>query len=112
MSHPLPPKACIYRPVKTAMQSGMRKTRRWVLEFTPLGSRYSDDLMGWTGSRDTTQQLRLSFPTLDAAKAYAEQQGIAYEVKPPHERVTGPKSYAENFAFDKVNAYVRSKPGA
>ncbi len=106
MSHPLPAKAVIYRPAKTAMQSGVRKTRDWLLEFVPIAGRYSDDLMGWTGSRDTTQQVRLRFPSLEAARAYAEQHGITYEVKQPQERMVHPKSYADNFTFHKVNAFT------
>ncbi|GEP60464.1 hypothetical protein RSO01_76300 [Reyranella soli] len=32
--------------------------------------------MGWTGGSDPLRQLALSFPTLDAALAYAKRQGL------------------------------------
>ena len=38
--------ARIYRPSKTAMQSGRAKTKDWVLEFEPADARY---LMNHTG---------------------------------------------------------------
>jgi hypothetical protein len=87
----------IYRPSKTAMQSGRAKTHHWVLEFVSEQPRPVDDLMGWTGSRDTRRQVQLSFETKDEAIAYARRQGYAYAIEEPHERVIKPKSYAENF---------------
>ena len=59
--------ARIYRPAKTAMQSGTAKTEDWVLEFAPAEARVKDPLMGWTGSSDTQSQVQLKFETVDAA---------------------------------------------
>ena len=64
----------IYKPAKTAMQSGQRNTKEWVLESEP-SPKEIDPLMGWTSSRDTMQQVQLYFATLDEAKAYAEKNG-------------------------------------
>src|SRR5262245_31117953 len=55
--------ARIYRPAKTAMQSGRALTRAWVLEFAPAERKENDPLMGWVGSGDTEQQVRLFFDT-------------------------------------------------
>ncbi len=87
----------IYRPAKTATQSGRAKTRRWVLEYTPRGRRQVDSLMGWTGSDDTTQQVRLGFASKDEAVAYAKRRGLDYVVEEPQTRRIRPKSYADNF---------------
>ena len=87
----------IYRPAKTATQSGRAKTGRWVLEPAPRGSRAVDDLMGWTGSDDTTQQIKLTFATKQQAIAYAKRRGFAYVVDEPQSRTVRPKSYADNF---------------
>lgn len=87
----------IYRPAKTATQSGRVKTRRWVLEHAPRGRHEVDSLMGWTGSSDTAAQVRLSFPNKEEAIAYAERRGLRYEVQEPRERRVRPKSYADNF---------------
>ena len=66
----------IYRPAKTATQSGRAKTAHWVLEHSPRGQRAVDDLMGWTGSDDTTQQVRLSFESREQAVAYARRKRL------------------------------------
>ena len=87
----------IYRPAKTATQSGQAKTNRWVLEHAPRGQRAVDSLMGWTGSNDTTQQIELSFATKEQAVAYAKRRGFAYVVDEPQTRPTRPKSYSDNF---------------
>ena len=87
----------IYRPAKTATQSGQAKTGRWVLEHAPRGQREVDSLMGWTSSDDTTQQIKLSFATRQQAIAYARRRGLAYVVDEPQSRSVRPKSYADNF---------------
>ena len=87
----------IYRPAKTATQSGRAKTSRWVLEPAPRGQRAVDTLMGWTGSDDTTQQIKLSFATKQQAIAYAKRRGYSYVVDEPQTRPIRPKSYADNF---------------
>lgn len=87
----------IYRPAKTAMQSGRANTKRWVLQFEPGAPKVADPLMGWIGSSDTGGQVRLRFETREEAVAYAERNGLEFHVEAPHERVVVPKSYAENF---------------
>jgi ETC complex I subunit conserved region len=37
--------------------------------------------MGWTGSADPMAHFRLMFSNREAAVAYAERQGLAYEVR-------------------------------
>jgi len=95
-------KARIYKPAKTAMQSGKANTRRWTLEFEPRFARTRDPLMGWTSSADTDQQVRLTFESEEAAIAYCEKHGIDYVVRAPKERRLRPKSYAENFRWDRI----------
>ena len=89
--------ARIYRPARTATQSGRANTRRWVLEFEPSARREIDGLMGWSGSTDTRAQVHLTFRTKEEAVAYARRNGLSYEVEEPHERRVRPKSYADNF---------------
>ena len=53
--------AKIYKPAKTAMQSGRNKTEGWVLDY-PRGGRVSaEPLMGWQASADTARQVKLRF---------------------------------------------------
>ena len=70
--------ARIYKPARTAMQSGNAKTKEWVLDYEPEQPRAVEPLMGWTSSGDMKQQLRLSFATKEEAIAYCEREGIAY----------------------------------
>ena len=46
-------RARIYRPPKTAMQSGRSKAKNWVLEYEPAGARRPEPLMGWVAAADT-----------------------------------------------------------
>jgi hypothetical protein len=78
--------ARIFQEPKNAMQSGRARTQRWVLEFVPAEPRRADPLMGWAGSGDTQKQVNLTFPTLDAARAYADKEGIAAHVVPTPSR--------------------------
>jgi hypothetical protein len=89
--------ARIYRPAKTAMQSGRANTRAWVLEYEPEARRTIDPMMGWTGSRDMRAQLKMRFATKDACVDYAKKNGIPFEVREPHERKLKIKAYADNF---------------
>ncbi len=96
------PKARIYRPAKNIIQGGIDR-RGWVVEFAPSDRKSPDALMGWNGSRDTRSQLRLRFDSQDSAVAYAQRQGLDYEViaESPVRRPK-PKNYADNFAFNRV----------
>ena len=72
--------ARIYKPSKTAMQSGQANTKAWVLDFEPEQPREVEPLMGWTSSGDMRQQLRLRFASKEEAVAYCERHGIPYQV--------------------------------
>jgi NADH dehydrogenase len=100
--------ARIFRPARTAMQSGTARTKDWVLEFFPAGAREIDPLMGWTSSADTLRQVRLSFETREEAEDYARAQGIDYVVVAPKERRPNirPRGYGENFATDRRGAWT------
>jgi hypothetical protein len=93
--------ARIYRPAKTAMQSGRANTRLWELAFEPASARSPDPLMGWTQSTDMNGQVRLRFTTREEAVAYAQRHGIPFEVTndPQSKRII--RAYADNFAFHR-----------
>ncbi|MGH7046399.1 MAG: ETC complex I subunit [Stellaceae bacterium] len=94
--------ARIYRPAKTAMQAGRWQTQKWILEYEPATRRQPDPLMGWTSAADTLNQVRLRFATCEEARAFAEKAGLAYTVTKPHAISEKPKSYADNFRYDRV----------
>ena len=94
--------ARIYRPAKTAMQSGRAKTRRWVLEYEPASRRDPDPLMGWSSAQDTLNQVQLRFDSLDEAIAFAKKRELEYALIEPNQRTRKVKSYADNFRYDRV----------
>jgi len=92
--------ARIYKPAKTAMQSGRGAAKEWVLEFEAEAARRIDPLMGWTSGSDTRAgQVKLHFSTADEAVSYAESRNIPYSLEPEHAPTPRPKAYADNFAF-------------
>ena len=94
--------ARIYRPAKTAMQSGKAKCGGWVLEFDRQRAMKIDPLMGWTSGNDMlASQVRLKFDSREAAVAYAKDKGIPHQVIDREEATPVLKSYGDNFAFQR-----------
>ena len=89
-------KAKIYIPNKSAMQSGLGKIDKWILEFETKDNSVNP-LMGWESSSDTLNELRLEFSTKELAINYAKKMKIDYEIIEPRKRKTVKKSYADNF---------------
>jgi hypothetical protein len=89
--------ARIYQRMKNAMQQGRARTDRWVLEYEPAEAKRPDPLTGWAGSGDTRDQVRLGFPTLEAATAYAQREGLPFQVVPAPEKTLKLQTYADNF---------------
>ncbi len=89
-------KAKIYKPSKTAMQSGLKKFEKWVLEY--LSERPGiNPLMGWQSSKDTYSELKLEFTSKELAVEFAKKNNIDFEIIEPQKRKIIKKSYAENF---------------
>ena len=89
-------KAKIYKPTKTAMQSGLRNTKNWLLEFDTLNTGVNQ-LMGWESSKDTMSEVKLEFETKDEAITFARKNNIEFYVVEPQKRKLIKKSYADNF---------------
>ena len=98
--------ARIFKRPKNAMQSGKALTDQWVLDFVPAEARKPDPLMGWAGSGDTRRQLRLRFPSKEAAVAYAERNGIPYQVFEAEDRQPKPMAYSDNFRFGRQGQWT------
>lgn len=92
-------KARIYKPSKTAMQSGRGGGHSWILEYQSEASRTPEPLMGWVSASDTLGQVRLRFPTLEEAMKFAEDRGLSCTVAPFHERRPRPRNYVDNFRY-------------
>jgi len=89
-------KAKIYKPSKTAMQSGKRNTKNWLLEFDTLNSGINP-FMGWETSKDMMSEVKLEFSSKEQAIEYAKKNNINYYVIEPQTRKIIKKSYADNF---------------
>ena len=89
-------KAKIYKPSKTAMQSGVKKFDKWIIEFITEKPGINP-LMGWESSTDTNSELKLEFSSKELAIEYAKKNKINFELIEPRKRKTVKKSYADNF---------------
>ena len=89
-------KAKIYKPSKTAMQSGIKKFDKWILEYVTNDTGINP-LMGWESSDDTYGELNLEFTSKDLAIDYAKKNKIDFEVLEPKKRKIVKKSYTDNF---------------
>jgi hypothetical protein len=98
--------ARIYKPAKTAMQSGAGNTKEWVLDYEPEEPREIEPLMGWTSSGDMRQQVRLRFDSAEEAVAYCERHGIAYQLSEAKPAARRGLSYADNFSFRRTDPWT------
>jgi len=89
-------KAKIYKPTKTAMQSGTKKFDKWIIEFITEDTGINP-LMGWESSTDTLTELNLEFTTKELAIDYAKKNDIDFELIEPHSKKIVKKSYTDNF---------------
>ncbi len=98
--------ARIYRPARTAMQSGEANTKEWMLDYEPEQPRNIEPLMGWTSSGDMKQQVRLNFDSKEEAVAFCEREGIPYQVFESTPSVRQHMSYSDNFAYSRRQAWT------
>ena len=89
-------KSKIYIPTKTAMQSGLSKSNKWIIEFNTKNPGINP-LMGWESSTDTLSELKLEFSTKELAIEYANKNKIDFEIVEPQKRKIIKKAYADNF---------------
>ena len=89
-------KAKIYKPSKSAMQSGLKKFDKWIIEFI-TNKPGINPLMGWESSTDTNSELKLEFSSKELAIEYAKKNKINFELIEPKIRKIIKKSYADNF---------------
>ena len=99
--------ARIFRPGRSATQSGLGKTKLWVLDYERTQAREIEPLMGWTSSTEMDSQVRLPFQTKEDALAFAEKRGIAYRVEePPPVSERRGLSYSDNFKTSRLGQWT------
>ncbi len=92
-------KVQIFNPARSTMQSGLAKTQQWVIEYEALSGRNPEPLMGWSSSEDTLNQVRIKFPSKEAAIAHAEREGWEYSIAINQQRKVKPRNYGDNFRY-------------
>lgn len=99
-------KVLIKKPCKTNMQSGLNKTKNWIIEFPFDTSIKKDFLMGWNSSKNTTKQLSLSFPSVESAKSWCSQNNYEFSIIDETKHTYKAKSYASNFANNRRRSWT------
>ena len=91
----------IYKPTKSAMQSGLATNKFWILKHISYSKTNLDPLMGWSGSDDTSKQIVLKFNSKEEAIDYAELHSLNFRILNNNTKTIKPKSYADNFNFKR-----------
>ena len=78
-------------------QSGRAAAAPWTLEFERSEPQRPDPLTGWNGSGDTRTQVRLGFPTLEAAIEYCRKHGLEHHIVPAARPRLKIQAYSDNF---------------
>ncbi len=90
-------KFLIFKPTKSAMQSGLNSTKKWCLSNTDINETFINSKFCWIGSSNPEKQVRIYFETLDSAISFANKNNYDYEIQMPNNKLLIKKSYAENF---------------
>ena len=96
----------IYKPSKTAMQSGLGKTKKWLAEYISDVDNVKDSVMGWNSSLDTQSQIKIFFETKEQAIACAKNSNYQFYVEEPKIKKIKPKSYASNFDINRKDPWT------
>ena len=96
----------IYKPSKTAMQSGQGKTKKWLAEYISDTDIEKDSLMGWNSSSDTNSQIKIFFETKEQAILWAKKNNYQYFVEEAKIKKIKIKSYASNFDMNKKEPWT------
>ena len=87
----------IYKKSKSAMQSGIKNTKKWYLESMDINERSLNLSFDWSSSKNIEDQIKISFNDLQSAIDFAEKNNLVYEVLVPNQSNQILKSYSDNF---------------
>jgi len=92
----------IYKPAKSAMQSGHQNMKQWKIEFDTQ-ERWENPTMGWGSSSDPMSSIgmAMTFKTKEEAIRFVQRQGWQCFVDENPPKKMQPKSYSINFAWNK-----------
>ena len=95
-------KFLIFKPTKSAMQSGYNNSRKWCLSNNDINESFISSKFCWNGSSNPEKQIKLFFDDLESAINFAKKNKYDYEVQMPNKRSLIKKSYAENFFEERL----------
>lgn len=88
---------CRIRPLGRSVGSSAPCLRpRWRLELEAERPSLPDRLVGWSGGGDPRDQVRLDFPSVEAALAWAARHGLEVDVVPLRRPTIRPRPYAQS----------------
>ena len=87
----------IYKKSKSAMQSGIKNTKKWYLESMDINERSLNLSFDWSSSKNIEDQVKIPFNDLQSAIDFAEKNNLDYEVFVPNQSNQILKSYSDNF---------------
>lgn len=91
-------KVQIIKPAKSAMQSGKKSTKKWLVKPNyDQTNREIDKLMGWISADNTISQLDFKFNSKEEAIEFCKSKNFEYEIFEPKNINFKLKSYSENF---------------
>lgn len=91
-------KVTILKPAKSAMQSGKKNTKKWLVKTNyDQTNRSVDPTMGWISADNTLSQLKFSFTSKQNAIKFCKDNNYEYEVIEPKDSSFKSKSYTANF---------------
>ena len=96
----------IYKPSKTAMQSGLGKSKKWLAEYISDSDNFKDSLMGWNSSLDTQTQIKVFFDTKEQALTWVKKNNYQFFVEEKKNKKIKPKSYASNFDVNRKEPWT------
>ena len=88
------------------MQSGLKKTKSWVVEFQFDSSLKKDVLMGWNSSKNTNKQIKLLFSNLEDAESWCLRNNFSYDVEDQSLKAIKPKNYSSNFSNTRRTSWT------
>lgn len=90
-------KFLIFKPPKSAMQSGLNNSKKWCLCNNEINESFMSSKFCWNGTSNPEKKIKLFFENLDSAINFAKKNNYDYEILKPNKRTLIKKSYAENF---------------
>lgn len=87
----------IYQKKNKTVQSGKKTV--WLAHFSDINKdqKYTEDNMGWTGTKGVNYQVKLRFDSKEDAINYAKNNNLEYKINDVKKRNFVIKSYTNQF---------------